>query len=72
VEKSSEKCQQLLQKFSKYLPKVNNRPLGKNSPNLVTLAWIIRYGGSHCAGGAGGPDLANFRLLSDCQLWAVS
>jgi hypothetical protein len=24
-------------KFSKYLPKVNNRPLVENSPNLVTL-----------------------------------
>jgi hypothetical protein len=23
--------------FSKYLPKVNNRPMGENSPNLVTL-----------------------------------
>jgi hypothetical protein len=34
--KSSQKCGLLLQ-FSKTMPKVNNRPLGENSPNLVTL-----------------------------------
>jgi hypothetical protein len=27
----------LLLKFSKNLPKVSNRPIGENSPNLVTL-----------------------------------
>jgi hypothetical protein len=28
----------LLQQFSKQLPKENNGPTGKNSPNLVTLS----------------------------------
>jgi hypothetical protein len=28
-------------KINKTLPKVNAHPLGKNSPNLVTLAGII-------------------------------
>jgi hypothetical protein len=28
---------ELLLKFSQQLPKVNNRPIDKNSPNLVTL-----------------------------------
>jgi hypothetical protein len=27
----------VLLKFSKRLPKVNNHPIGENSPNLVTL-----------------------------------
>jgi hypothetical protein len=34
--KSSQKCG-LHRGFKKNLPKVNNRPLGENSPNLVTL-----------------------------------
>jgi hypothetical protein len=34
--KVAQKCALLLQ-FFKPLPKVNNHPLGENSPNLVTL-----------------------------------
>jgi hypothetical protein len=36
VEKEAQKCGLLL-KISKKQPKVNNHPLGENSPNRVTL-----------------------------------
>jgi hypothetical protein len=38
VEKSSPKFG-LFQQFSKKLPKENNRPIGENTPNLVTLLF---------------------------------
>jgi hypothetical protein len=39
-QKVSKKCGLLMQ-FLKKLPKVNNRPLGENSPNLVTLVTTV-------------------------------
>jgi hypothetical protein len=35
----------LLQKFQKKLPKVNNHPIGENSPNLATLVVGMYLGG---------------------------
>jgi hypothetical protein len=37
MEKEAQKCGLLLLIFEKQ-PKVNNNPLGENSPNLVTLS----------------------------------
>jgi hypothetical protein len=49
-----EKCSPKIQDISvmKILPKVNNRPMGENSPNLVTLfsitAFLQMYVGQGC------------------------
>jgi hypothetical protein len=40
-EKIDQKCE-LIMLFQKKLPKVNNRPIGENSPNLATLVVVCK------------------------------